>query len=545
MIRAILLFVSILYSGVCFAADYHIGPGQTYTSIAGFTGWTSLLPGDHVYIHYATYKEHILLCQSGTEANPIIIEGVPDGSGNLPIIDGADAVIPTQFNGHLPSTIYQGQGIIYVNRSVQDDAFGVSPEWITIKNLEIKSATPELYTFTNTLGGVQAYLNGSSGIYIKVGNHILIENCIIHDCGNGFDVQGVDAMVHDVTVRSCYIYGNGRTDARFDREHNIYTEASGITFEYNLIGPMRNGTGGSALKDRSANTVIRYNTIYSGARTLDLVEPENQATLNCDGTGSSGGMHEEPGFADTWVYGNVFINVADEVGPYAGMPFHYGADNCPAISRKGTLHFYNNTVYVDIDSGQTFNTRLFDITSNLETLDLYNNVIVSVGTTTLYLAYLHGEINLLGGNWIQSGFNQTYGGFDGTYNNTVAPLTGASAGFTNQAAYDFSIAVGSPLIGAGVALPAGITVAHNVTRQYLSPRSYSLRSSVSDIGAYAYGASQGETCSDGIQNQNETGIDCGGVCDPCSSPAPGSRSSIVITPNGMGMIRAAGGMGMQ
>jgi hypothetical protein len=30
-----------------------------------------------------------------------------------------------------------------------------------------------------------------------------------------------------------------------------------------------------------------------------------------------------------------------------------------------------------------------------------------------------------------------------------------------------------------------------------------------------------------------------------ADPAPGSRSSIVITPNGMGMIRAAGGMGVQ
>ena len=122
-----------------------------------------------------------------------------------------------------------------------------------------------LYTFTNTNGFVQAYPNGSSGIYIKTGKHITFENCIIHDCGNGFDVQGVDEMVHDVTVRSCHIYGNGRTDSRFDREHNIYTESSGLLFEYNVIGRMRSGAGGSALKDRSANTVYRcanYGTGY-------------------------------------------------------------------------------------------------------------------------------------------------------------------------------------------------------------------------------------------------------------------------------------------
>tara|TARA_R110002050_G_scaffold69507_2_gene150328 strand:+ start:12714 stop:14087 length:1374 start_codon:yes stop_codon:yes gene_type:complete len=29
-----------------------------------------------------------------------------------------------------------------------------------------------------------------------------------------------------------------------------------------------------------------------------------------------------------------------------------------------------------------------------------------------------------------------------------------------------------------------------------------------------------ETCSDGIMNQDETGIDCGGVCEPCEEPEP-------------------------
>ena len=24
-----------------------------------------------------------------------------------------------------------------------------------------------------------------------------------------------------------------------------------------------------------------------------------------------------------------------------------------------------------------------------------------------------------------------------------------------------------------------------------------------------------ENCTDGVQNQNETGVDCGGVCSPC------------------------------
>jgi hypothetical protein len=33
-----------------------------------------------------------------------------------------------------------------------------------------------------------------------------------------------------------------------------------------------------------------------------------------------------------------------------------------------------------------------------------------------------------------------------------------------------------------------------------------------------------ETCSDGIQNQNETGIDCGGICTPCPTCSDGIQN---------------------
>ena len=37
--------------------------------------------------------------------------------------------------------------------------------------------------------------------------------------------------------------------------------------------------------------------------------------------------------------------------------------------------------------------------------------------------------------------------------------------------------------------------------------------------------SSGPTCNDGIQNGDEMGIDCGGSCQPCSSPQPGVNSN--------------------
>jgi hypothetical protein len=41
-----------------------------------------------------------------------------------------------------------------------------------------------------------------------------------------------------------------------------------------------------------------------------------------------------------------------------------------------------------------------------------------------------------------------------------------------------------------------------------------------DIGAFEYseGSVSNPTCSDGIQNGDETGVDCGGSCPPCETP---------------------------
>jgi hypothetical protein len=474
------------------AESYHIGPGQEYESIAAFTGWTTLQPGDTVFIHYREepYREHILLCQSGTPENPITIQGVPDENGNLPVISGENAIIPPEFNGHLHSTTYQGYGIIYVHRSMSDDPWGWEPEWIEIRNLELMSATPELYTFTNSEGGSgQAYPNGSAGIYIKTGNHILVENCTIHDCGNGFYVQGVDAMAHDITVRNCSIYGNGRTDGRRDREHNIYTEASGITIEYCLIGRLRTGSGGIAIKDRSANTVIRYNKIYSGARALDLVEPENQSTHDCITNEASGdGMHEEPGFDTTWVYGNLIINGPSSMLASGNM-IHYGADNCQNTSRSGVLRFYNNTVYTNLDVNDLYYCRLFDITTSRETVELRNNVFYNAGSSNMYFAYSShnattGTINWEGGNWITSGYTPFFTGDTGVWSENVAPIEGENIGvFTDPANGDFSLPTGSPLIAQGTALPPEIMANHPVNKEYHGNLVYLERLTTLDIGA--------------------------------------------------------------
>lgn len=492
-----------LFSLNLYAAVYNIGPGQTYTSISDFSGWTSLQPGDTVRIHYGTYKEFILLCQSGTATNPITIEGVPDANGNRPILDGDNMVIPSQFDGHLSEydigsgMLAQGYGLIFIERSRIDDGYGTRPEHIIIKNLEIKSTTPESYTFTNTNGVVQSYPNGNAGIYVRNGKDILIENCVIHDTGNGFEVQGSDTMAQNITVRKCHIYNFGRTDGRKYLEHGLYTEASNMTVEYSIIGPAREGTANSTFKSRGAGTVLRYCILYSASRCLDFVEPENQSSYNCDGSGYTGnGMHDESGFSKTFVYGNVFLNMPQYSGPSSNYPIHYGYDNCPATTRNGILYFYNNTVIQDFDSNEAYYQSTFDLAPE-GTIALYNNVFMLFGTSRYDIARHSksksvGTLQWLGGNWVTDGCNDLRPTFTGTWVETVPIINGSNTGvLTNPLNGDYTIPSGSPLLGKGVPLPAEITTDHNVNLQYVDPRSYVVRANVEDIGAFG---STGEGC---------------------------------------------------
>src|SRR5207244_3168930 len=102
---------------------------------------------------------------------------------------------------------------------------------------------------------------------------------------------------------------------------------------YNHFGPLRAGSLGNNLKDRSAGTVIRYNWIEGGAHLLDLVEPEESYKI----------ASQDPRFQRTYVYGNVLIN-----GPTDGNNLvHYGGDNGTVNEyRKGALYFYHNTVFI-------------------------------------------------------------------------------------------------------------------------------------------------------------------------------------------------------
>ncbi len=440
---------------------YEVGPGKPYASI-GAVPWESLLAGDTVLIYWRStaYKEKWVLCRQGTQSSPITVRGVPGPNGELPVIDGNGATTRSVLN-------YWNQERSVIKIGGASNPPDTVPRHITIENLDIRSARPP-YTFTAANGSTLAYSDNASSIYIEKGENIVVRNCIIRDSGNGFFVASSNALAsQNILVEGNYIYDNGIEGSIF--QHNNYTAALGITFQYNRFGPLRTGCPGNNLKDRSAGLVVRYNWIEGGNRQLDLVDGEDSSLIR-----------NHPSYRETFVYGNVLIE-PDAAGNR--QITHYGGDSGTTASyRKGTLYFYQNTIV----STRTDRTTLFRLSTNEEVCDFRNNIVfVTAAGSTVSLVDSSGVLNM-SHNWFKPGYVNTFGTLTGAVNNDGTSVLGSSVGFTNEAGQDYNLAAGSGCINAGTSLHVNILSANNVTRQYLKHQAGQDRpvDGTLDIGAY-------------------------------------------------------------
>lgn len=447
------------------AVTYEVKPNTSLDTIAEVP-WATLQPGDLVLIHWraTAYKEKWVICRQGTASQPIVIRGVLGPNGERPVIDGNGAVTPTNLNYW-----NENRGTIKIGgASVPADTM---PRYITIENLEVRGAF-QSYQFTRANGQLQSYTQNAAPIYVEKAENLTIRNCIITDGGNGLFIASSDtAPSRDILVEGNYIYGNGNSGSAF--EHNNYTAAIGITFQYNRFGPLRSSASGNNLKDRSAGLVVRYNWLEGGNRNLDLVDGEDSVLIRND-----------PNYNKTFVYGNVLIK------PDGGnnQTTHYGGDSgTTSAYRKGTLYFYNNAI-VSTRSG---NTVIFRLSTIDEQCDARNNIFYTTGAGTS-LAMLAETGNLtLTNNWAKSGWRNSFeGSFGGIVSGGSTFVIGTNPGFVDVANQDFRLVSAGQAVNAGTALNPAVLPANEVVRQYIKHQSSEVRpvSGVLDIGAFEFSA---------------------------------------------------------
>lgn len=414
--------------------------------------------------HRATpYREKWVIGRSGTAQAPIVVQGVLGPNGERPVVSGDGAVTPSPLNFW-----NEPRGVIKVGGSNTPDSEIASH--VVIENLEVRSAHTA-YSFTNDSGGVQAYAQNAAAIFVEAAEDLVIRNCVITDSGNGIFVAASDGATRDIRIEKSWIHGNGNVGSIY--EHNTYTAAIGMLYEGNRFGPLRAGAGGNNLKDRSAGLVVRYNWIESGNRQMDLVDAEDSDVIVND-----------PGYGETFVYGNVLV---EDDGSGNRQIVHYGGDSGnEAIYRKGTLHFFHNTV-VSTRAGRT---TLLRLSTNGESADVRNNVIFTTAAgSELELLSEFGDL-FFSHNWVKPGWADAFGGLGGTITDDGTNVEASDPAFADLAGQDFRLLAASGAIDAGGALNAAVLPDHAAVREYvehLDTTSRVAADAAPDLGAF-------ETC---------------------------------------------------
>ena len=427
------------------AETYSVGPGESYEAV-GDVPLDTLTAGDVVEIHWreTPYAEKFVLGAMGSKAEPVVIRGVPNDAGELPVIDGRDAVTPTGLDFWNES-----RGLIKIGgaNSPSCDPPDCVPSWIVIENLALRSARPP-YTFIDADGETETYAENAAAVYVEVGAHLTIRGCELYDSGNGLFIGAFDGETQDVLIQGNYLYDNGIEGSAY--EHNSYTAARGITFQFNRYGSLREGCDGNNLKDRSAGLTVRYNWLENGNRQLDLVDGEDTATVPAD-----------PRYGETFVYGNILI---EGDGEGNSQIVHYGGDSgTEAQYRKGTLYFYNNTVV----STRAGNTTLFRLSTNDEHCDARNNIFyVTEDGSRLALLNEAGSVDL-SHNWFKPGRVDVHGTLTGTVNDDGTSIESDDPGFSDLETQSFDLADNSICLNAGTELPAAALPNYDLYEQYV------------------------------------------------------------------------------
>ena len=416
-----------------------------------------------MYIHWRadSYKEKWVINRQGTAENPIEIIGVNGPGGQQPVIDGNDAVTVDGVNFW-----NEQRGVIKIGGS-NTPADGL-PSYITIDNLEIRSGRPP-YQFTNDNGQPETYADNAAAIYVEKAANLIIRNCTLHDSGNGIFIGAYDGQTENILIEKNYIYDNGIVGSIY--QHNTYTAAINITYQFNHFGPLKSGAGGNNLKDRSAGLVVRYNWIESGNRQLDLVDAEDSEVLV-----------NHPDYNTTHVYGNILIE-PDDAGN--SQIVHYGGDSGTTDDyRKGDLYFYNNTVI----STRTGNTTLMRLSTNDETAHVFNNVIYTSAPGDRFAMTNDNGILNMHHNWLKTGWQDCHGTPSGVVNDLGNNLTGSDPLFENFIDQNFKLQNNSPLIDEGGEIPAILLPEHNISFEYVKHPGSETRlvSGSLDIGAFEY-----------------------------------------------------------
>ena len=537
--------------------DYEVGAGKAYPSLQSTPAGNLIAPGSIIRVWNtdttgskpSTFNEYYQIHNSGTPAQPILLCGVPDGSGNLPIIDGNNAT--TQSGTSTGAAAAYGVITTWGGGFGNGTPYGywqagsAGPSYVSITGLHVRNATPS-FTYTPPGGGSPTpYIDGASCLNIRSGSYIDLSGNDLDTCTNGiFTAENTNSawapVTQDVTVMGNHIHGSGYGGGYGD--HQMYFQSFYGLAQGNRIDNYTSTAQGSNIKWRGVEGIFRYN--YMGidstgkngpTREFDAVENQDAApyvsfeaylsnpgqtncytSLYCAGDSAGANViaaYQESAQKD-FVYGNLMFNVGA-----TEQQVHYAEDHDGAMSSKnGSLYFFNNTmdnaeVIFDTGSGNGYNMylqqRIFAANNifwnpNQIAYNRLESIILTAATNLARTGSFSITTPITGGGYSagtamgwQNGCDYTcFWPLSNPIDTHLYGLTNANYLSTATQPYDPTTMVppnGSAAIGAGSA-PSGILVQMPVRWQYsvasssLTPRVYPLTIGAVDQSSSSTGA---------------------------------------------------------
>ncbi len=353
------------WNQISFKNTYEVWPNKQYAELQDVP-WETLQKSSIVKIYWREnpYYSKFVVNVAWTKDEPVVITWIPNSNSELPIISWNNAVTSKKLD-------YWNEERSIIKIWWSSTPVNETPSYIYVENLDIKNANPN-YRFTDDRWNIVTYTNNAAWIHIEYGNNITIKNCKIHDNWNGIFSTHFSS---NILIAWNYIYDNWIVWSIY--EHNTYTESTWITYEYNRFWKLKSWAGWNNLKDRSANTIIRYNFIEWWNRQLDLVDSDYQEII------------DSYNYGKTYVYWNVLIEPSDET--WNSQFIHYGWDSWTEWHyRNWTLYLFNNTFVTYRNNNPT----LVRMSLNSAKAEIINNVFVLKSGTSLAITNWAWQINL-------------------------------------------------------------------------------------------------------------------------------------------------------
>ncbi len=442
---------------------YDVGPSQAYRRLQDVP-LGSLTAGSTIRLHNedttgvtpTVFHEAIQITTSATADQPVRVCGVPDSGGNLPVMDGRDAVVHPDEKSGTP-----GLALIAVGGNAKFYAYPVyrAVQNIQIEGVHLRNAHTGL-GYTLAAGGSGAWRNNASCLLVQAGHQISVIGVEMEGCATGGQSQWIKAQWNGSSLNQLwegnYIHGNGVAGS--STAHQLEVQGWGEVVQFNLIQGMVKGSLGADLRSSGVQDVIRYNYLGDGAaRLLDLTEVGAAApylsfadfaaeSKTGTYTGDDVAASQEALHAE-YVYGNGYVNDT------TATPIHFGyARSGGETARKGELYWYNNT-FVQAGctgcDGQPW--TLFDQSgvggsyqaqAEFPTVQVFNNLIWMTGGLTFQWNDFDAFIAVAGRNLLPQGWgaNSMEGGAGDGWNDlaNAAAYQGASQLATHVTGFDGS-----------------------------------------------------------------------------------------------------------